>query len=170
MIEPSCPKGDAIDTSPIPTPAYLMNNKMPITKVLFSLQGRIPRSTFWIWLLILCVIVGIVSTIVLMGMIGAVAATAQGNVDSATGQLTQEAQAGTVAAAGGGILVLCLVTLAAMWPSIALYAKRYHDINKSAWWICIGFVPLIGAIWMLIECGFMEGTKGPNQFGEDPLG
>ncbi len=24
--------------------------------------------------------------------------------------------------------------------------------------------------WVLIECGFLAGTDGPNQYGPDPLG
>jgi uncharacterized membrane protein YhaH (DUF805 family) len=33
----------------------------------------------------------------------------------------------------------------------------------------IGFVPLIGALWALIETGFLEGTSGDNEYGPDPL-
>jgi len=29
----------------------------------------------------------------------------------------------------------------------------------------ITLVPIIGAIWLLIELGFLKGTPGPNQFG-----
>ena len=28
---------------------------------------------------------------------------------------------------------------------------------------------LIGGIWTLVECGFLKGTAGPNQYGPDPL-
>ena len=27
---------------------------------------------------------------------------------------------------------------------------------------------IIGPIWTLVECGFIEGTFGPNEFGGDP--
>jgi ferredoxin len=30
---------------------------------------------------------------------------------------------------------------------------------------CFGFIPIIGAIWLLIELGFLKGTPGPNRFG-----
>ncbi len=55
-------------------------------------------------------------------------------------------------------------------PVLAVQAKRWHDRNKSAWWILINFVPVIGSIWMLIECGALQGTRGTNAFGADPLG
>ena len=56
-----------------------------------------------------------------------------------------------------------------LWPSLAICAKRWHDRDKSAWWLLIGFIPLVGPFWVLIECGFLKGTHGSNRFGEDPL-
>lgn len=56
-----------------------------------------------------------------------------------------------------------------MWPFLAVLAKRWHDRDKSGWWSLIVFVPLIGTPWLLIECGFLPGTKGDNRFGPDPL-
>jgi uncharacterized membrane protein YhaH (DUF805 family) len=66
--------------------------------------------------------------------------------------------------------ILGILYLAFIWPSLAISIKRWHDRDKSGWWVLIGFVPLIGGIWALIETGFLEGTKGPNQYGLDPLG
>jgi len=47
--------------------------------------------------------------------------------------------------------------------------KRYHDRDKSGWWVLIIFLPVIGALWYLIECGFLRGTDGNNAYGPDPL-
>ena len=55
------------------------------------------------------------------------------------------------------------------WPSIAVQAKRWHDVNKSAWWLLINIVPIIGPLWALIENGFIAGTTGENRYGPDPL-
>jgi uncharacterized membrane protein YhaH (DUF805 family) len=66
--------------------------------------------------------------------------------------------------------ILGILYLALIWPSLAISIKRWHDRDKSGWWVLIGFIPLIGGIWALIETGFLEGTKGPNQYGLDPLG
>lgn len=66
--------------------------------------------------------------------------------------------------------ILGLAYLALLWPSLAISIKRWHDRDKSGWWVLIGFIPLIGWLWALIETGFLEGTKGPNQYGPDPLG
>ena len=48
------------------------------------------------------------------------------------------------------------------WISLAVAVKRYHDRDKSGWWLLIVFVPVIGGLWYLIECGFLRGTDGHN--------
>ena len=56
-----------------------------------------------------------------------------------------------------------------LWPSLAVQAKRWHDVDKSALWILINFIPIAGPLWALVENGFRRGTSGPNRFGPDPL-
>ncbi|KLV11367.1 MULTISPECIES: DUF805 domain-containing protein [Photobacterium] len=56
------------------------------------------------------------------------------------------------------------------WASTALNVKRLHDRNKSAWWIILTFLPVIGPIFVIIELGILDGTAGPNQYGPDPKG
>ena len=56
-----------------------------------------------------------------------------------------------------------------LWPMLAVHAKRWHDRNKSGTWIFINSVPLIGALWSIVELGLLEGTVGENRFGKDPL-
>ena len=65
---------------------------------------------------------------------------------------------------------LNIFNLISIWPAYALLAKRWHDRDKSGWWSLIIFVPIIGAVWVFVECGFLRGTDGPNRFGDDPLG
>jgi uncharacterized membrane protein YhaH (DUF805 family) len=52
-----------------------------------------------------------------------------------------------------------------LWPNLALTVKRWHDRDKSGWWILIGLIPFIGQLWAFIENGFLKGTEGPNRFG-----
>ncbi len=68
-----------------------------------------------------------------------------------------------------GGLVLLVVFVVAFWISLAAGVKRFDDRNKSGWWVLIVFVPVIGGLWYLIECGFLKGTTGPNTYGPDPL-
>ena len=56
-----------------------------------------------------------------------------------------------------------------MWPLIALSAKRWHDINRSGWFVLVNLVPAIGQLVALVCNGFLPGTRGPNRFGPDPL-
>ncbi len=70
-----------------------------------------------------------------------------------------------------GLVVLTLVYLVfAFWISLAIQIKRWHDRDKSGVWVLIAFIPLVGPIWSLIECGFLDGTEGPNRFGPSPKG
>lgn len=56
-----------------------------------------------------------------------------------------------------------------VWSGACLTVKRLHDHDKSGWWLLLYVIPVIGAIWQLIECGLMAGTSGDNDYGPDPL-
>ena len=56
-----------------------------------------------------------------------------------------------------------------LWSHFVINVKRWHDRDKSGWWVLIGLIPLIGAIWALVELGFLKGTYGKNRFGPDRL-
>jgi uncharacterized membrane protein YhaH (DUF805 family) len=62
-----------------------------------------------------------------------------------------------------------IVNLLLVWPALAVSVKRWHDRDKSGWWVLVNLVPVIGWIWALIDNGFRRGSAGPNRFGEDPL-
>ncbi len=83
-------------------------------------------------------------------------------------------------------------TLVNFLPSIAVSARRLHDIDKTGW---LQLLPLVGApflligmfadfntvlvaiggivmvgLWVLLVVWFAtRGTQGPNRFGEDPF-
>lgn len=61
-----------------------------------------------------------------------------------------------------------LFGLAVLVPSIAVGARRLHDIDRSGWWQLLIFVPVIG--WLVLLYFFvLKGTHGNNSFGPDPL-
>jgi uncharacterized membrane protein YhaH (DUF805 family) len=77
--------------------------------------------------------------------------------------------------AGFGLSVLCLVislfyVVLVFWIGLAVQIKRWHDRDKSGVWVLIVFIPLVGSLWSLIECGILDGTEGPNRFGPSPKG
>jgi uncharacterized membrane protein YhaH (DUF805 family) len=127
-----------------------------------SLEGRIPRKWFWLGLLVMMIITWILEFI-LFAIFGV-------NMSAIDPNATPEAQAALMSAMLSKMIIpLGILILLTLWPSICVYAKRWHDRGKSGWWSLIMFVPVIGGIWMLVECGFLRGTEGPNRFGSDPV-
>jgi uncharacterized membrane protein YhaH (DUF805 family) len=48
--------------------------------------------------------------------------------------------------------------------ALSLQVRRLHDIDRSGYWAFIGFIPIAGAIVLLVfAC--QPGTPGPNKFG-----
>ncbi|MEM9332864.1 MAG: DUF805 domain-containing protein [Pseudomonadota bacterium] len=48
-------------------------------------------------------------------------------------------------------------------PSLSVEARRLHDIGRSAWWILLIFVPVIGwAVLLIFHC--MPGKNERTQF------
>lgn len=52
--------------------------------------------------------------------------------------------------------------------SVMLMMRRLHDLNRPGWF-CIGMLLPVINIVLLIYLVFFKGTKGPNQYGPDPL-
>ena len=128
-----------------------------------SLDGRTNRKPFWLAILALMVVTWILEFI----LFAAFGVSLLPNMDPSADPAAAAAAASAMMAK---IMVpLGILTLLMIWPSICLYAKRWHDRDKSGWWSLIIFVPIIGSIWFLVELGFLRGTEGPNRFGPDPL-
>ncbi|KIM05170.1 MAG: membrane protein [Sulfurovum sp. AS07-7] len=53
--------------------------------------------------------------------------------------------------------------LAIFLPSLAVGARRLHDIDKSGWWQLIQIIPVIGAV-ILIVFFATDGDKYPNKY------
>ena len=68
-----------------------------------------------------------------------------------------------------GLLEVVLAVVI-VWTTLALQVKRRHDLDKPWFWLFLGFIPIAGPIWVLVECCFLEGTIGPNRFGPSPKG
>jgi uncharacterized membrane protein YhaH (DUF805 family) len=68
-----------------------------------------------------------------------------------------------------GLIVGIPLVLALFIPTLAVQVRRFHDQDKSGWFVLLQFIPYAGGIIMIV---FMciEGTRGPNRFGEDPKG
>ena len=112
-----------------------------LKRYLFSFEGRVTRLEYWMFNVALIIGITIGSII------------------------------GVVFEGGFATIILSLLVLlgfVCFWSGYVIQVKRWHDRDKSGWWILINFIPIIG-IWALIENGFLRGTEGKNRFGEDPL-
>ena len=50
-------------------------------------------------------------------------------------------------------------------PSLSLYIRRLHDINRSGWWLLIAIIPFVGII-TLIFFWCLKGTQNRNLYGD----
>ncbi|MGY1602622.1 DUF805 domain-containing protein [Geodermatophilus sp. SYSU D00815] len=72
--------------------------------------------------------------------------------------------AGVEATFYGGPLTL-ITSLVLLVPSISAAVARCHDRGKSGWFLLWGLVPLVGAVVLLVQLGFLRGDSGPNRYG-----
>ena len=67
-----------------------------------------------------------------------------------------------------GILTT-LFGLAMLLPTLAVGARRLHDTGRSAWWLLLALVPLIGSIVLLVFF-VLDSQPGDNRYGPNPKG
>ena len=58
--------------------------------------------------------------------------------------------------------VILILWVIGFYMSLAIYAKRWHDRDKSGWWTLIVLVPIIGSIWLLVEMRLPAGNGRPE--------
>ena len=129
-------------------------------QMLFSAQGRIRRTDYWVWSI--CATLG---AAFLCGVLffGVAAAYDDRKPDD-----------GVMAAV---VTVIAIIIGVHFWVRVCLAAKRWHDRDKSGWLgilvILQYILPLINIaifIWQFIECGCLDGTPGRNTYGPSPKG
>jgi uncharacterized membrane protein YhaH (DUF805 family) len=68
-----------------------------------------------------------------------------------------------------GFIIVQLVSLLILVPNLAVEVRRFHDMDNTGWWVLISFIPILGALAVLLWFT-ARGTDGENRFGPDPLG
>ena len=71
--------------------------------------------------------------------------------------------------AGSGGLIELVYLLAVLIPSLAVTARRLHDIGQSGWLQLIVFIPLFGAV-ILFFLMIVGSDPGDNRFDANPRG
>ncbi len=121
-------------------PLSMFDDPMSPMQILFSFRGRIPRKVFWLYGVGALLLFSVISML-LLGIAG-----------------VEQRKAEVIANA---LLI---------WPGLAIGAKRWHDRDRSGWWVLINLVPVIGFLVTLVVSGLLRGTEGPNRFGDDLTG
>jgi|GraSoiStandDraft_57_1057295.scaffolds.fasta_scaffold43490_2 uncharacterized membrane protein YhaH (DUF805 family) len=105
-----------------------------------NFRGRASRSEFW-WF----------QLFILLGEVAAVLVDVFGNFTMLDGSP-----------------LATVFWLATIIPDLAVMARRLHDTDASGWWLLLMLIPLIGMV-VLIVWWCLEGSKGYNRFGAEPL-
>jgi uncharacterized membrane protein YhaH (DUF805 family) len=71
-----------------------------------------------------------------------------------------------VLAAVGAHMLGNVFSLATLLPSLAVGARRLHDIGKSGWWQLLALIPLIG--WLVLIYWAVQPSDGDNDHGPAP--
>lgn len=106
-------------------------------------HGRATRAEFWWWVL----------------FVTAISVVAQG-IDKVAGTHNETISNGVFEG---------IWSLAAIVPTLALGARRLHDINRRGWWLLLWLVPFFGWVLLFIW-SLQQGDKGMNEYGFDPRG
>ncbi len=138
---------------------------MSLIQFLFGFHGRIRRLHLWLYILAVMVIQGGV-----VWQFGHIL-----NVPHHHDMMMSSNMSMTSDHLGGVYVVTHnpfagLFGLVLAWTHLAVFVKRWHDRDKSGWWVLINLIPIIGWLWTLVECGFLDGTRGPNKYGPSPKG
>jgi len=109
-----------------------------LRSLLLRLDGRIARRTWWLWAVVVPLGLSLYLTVVL-------------RVAGMPARATEVA-----------------VNLMLLWPVLAVSAKRWHDRGKSAWWLLVALIPVLGWVWVLVENGLLRGEACANRYGQAP--
>lgn len=103
-------------------------------------SGRARRKEFWMFILVNLVLTGVLS--ILDKMLGLRIAKDEGLLTTIY-----------------GVLIFL--------PYWAVQFRRLHDTDRSAWWLLLLLIPIVG--WLIILAfNCQNGTPGENRFGADP--
>ena len=119
-------------------------------------RGRITRRTFWLYYVLPLFVLSLIASVVDVAL-----------GFSALETTTTDTSASAFWSLGPVALVVSLLTLV---PSISSTVTRLHDQDKSAVWLLLVLLPLIGWLVLLVLCGFIPGTQGHNRYGPPPAG
>ncbi len=134
--------------------------KLSEWQVWFSFSGRINRTTYWLLGVAQLTAVYICIPLLLAVILPRLSPI----MDSYDSYVIRVALA--IIRVALALMALSLLTVFP-WIVLAVSAKRWHDRNRSAWWLLVLAIPLAGLLWTLVELGFLGGRliDRPNRYG-----
>jgi len=51
---------------------------------------------------------------------------------------------------------------------VSVWSRRLHDRGRSAWWLLAMLVPVLGALFLIVECAFRGTAPTADRFGAAP--
>ena len=129
---------------------------------ILSFDGRIGRGTWWVAGIILGAIQAALYVYLTYNMIGFSPGYLNYYVDDA--EYWQR-----IWNNNAGLLTFVLFAWFALSViGLSVTVRRWHDLNKSGWWVLINLIPVLGSIYAFVMQGFVAGDQGPNQYGPAP--
>lgn len=120
---------------------------------LFGFNGRVRRSHYFLGAVAVCII----SNLFGLAAIGVDMDVVDG-FDGWSLIFTPDPVVSTLAGVAGVL---------AFWASMALAAKRWHDVGASGWLALLALIPGASFALFILLC-IIPGTNGPNRYGPDP--
>mgnify|MGYP003093466252 FL=1 len=122
-----------------------------IREMFFSWEGRLNRNPY----ILRCLALGLILTVVYI-LLMVIAFT------------TAAAQVGNGIPTMGAFSATYILYLPFIISGYLLAIRRLHDLDLSAFFILLSFVPVVSFFFALYLI-FKKGTEGPNAYGPDPL-
>ncbi len=127
-------------------------------------SGRSRRKEYWMFALLNFIIFTVLYAIMFLAM---GPSFTEAMMQAEAGMEPVQPSSGMMAGVGIAGVILGIYSLAIFIPSLAVTVRRFHDQDKSGWFILLGFIPFVGGIILLVFM-LLEGTRGDNRFGPDP--
>lgn len=105
-----------------------------------TFSGRASRSEFW-WTVLANFIINTV-----LGILRALLGLPGQHIVTVRGIETMQYGPGALPIT----ILIWLFGVAVIIPTLALYWRRLHDIDRSGWWVLLGLIPLVGAIILIV--------------------
>ena len=107
--------------------------------LLFGFEGRVGRGPFWLGQIVVLLLVWLYATYV--------------------DRLLAAWMPGSIFM---GSAVALIFALPIIWVQMAITIKRCHDRGKTGFWTMLLLLPIVGQLWLLVDCGLLPAADPPR--------